>query len=70
MAGVEVVPIPGRVGQQVRNELIFENTGGGGAARQSTYKLDIVIKESVTDELVRSPATPPARSTSSTQRSS
>ena len=29
MASVDVVPIPGRVGQKLRNELIFENTGGG-----------------------------------------
>lgn len=53
MAGVEVTPIPGRVGQRVRNELIFENTGGSGQPPQSTYKLDIVIKESVTNELVK-----------------
>jgi LPS-assembly lipoprotein len=53
LSGVEVAPIPGRVGQRVRNELIFENTGGGGAAPQSTYKLDIVIKENITNELVR-----------------
>ena len=53
MSGVEVAPVPGRVGQRVRNELIFENTGGGGAAPQSTYKLDIVIKENVTNELVQ-----------------
>ena len=32
MAAVEIDPIPGRVGQRVRNELIFENTGGGYAA--------------------------------------
>jgi LPS-assembly lipoprotein len=51
MAGVDVTPIPGRVGQRVRNELIFENTGGGGAA-PTTYKLDIVIKESLINELV------------------
>ncbi|HEU0017402.1 MAG TPA: LPS assembly lipoprotein LptE [Methyloceanibacter sp.] len=52
MAGVEVAPVPGRVGQRVRNELIFENTGGGGAAPQTTYKLDIIIKENITNELV------------------
>ena len=53
MSGVEVAPVPGRVGQRVRNELIFENTGGSGAAPQSTYKLDIVIKENITNELVQ-----------------
>jgi LPS-assembly lipoprotein len=52
MAGVEVTPIPGRVGQRVRNELIFENTGGSGQG-PSTYTLDIVIKESLINELVQ-----------------
>ncbi len=51
MAGVEVTPIPGRVGQKLRNELIFANTGGGKAA-PTAYRLDIVIKESVINELV------------------
>jgi LPS-assembly lipoprotein len=52
MAGVEITPIPGRVGQKLRNELIFADTGGGlpGPKR---YRLDIVIKESVTDQLVQ-----------------
>ena len=53
MSGVEVAPVPGRVGQRVRNELIFENTGGGGAAPKTNYTLDIVIKENVTNELVK-----------------
>ena len=52
MAGVDVTPIPGRVGQKLRNELIFANTGGGNAA-PTRYRLDIVIKESVTDQLVQ-----------------
>jgi len=52
MAGVDVTPIPGRVGQKLRNELIFENTGGAAAA-PATYKLDIVIKESLINELVQ-----------------
>jgi LPS-assembly lipoprotein len=52
MAGVDVTPIPGRVGQRLRNELIFENTGGGAAA-PATYKLDIVIRESLINELVQ-----------------
>jgi LPS-assembly lipoprotein len=51
MAGIDVTPIPGRVGQRVRNELIFENTGGSGQTGK-TYKLDIVVKESLTNELV------------------
>ena len=32
LAKLEVAPIPGRVGQRVRNELIFQATGGGNAA--------------------------------------
>src|SRR3989337_57338 len=52
MAAGDLTPIPGRVGQKMRNGLIFANTGGGyGAPAQ--YKLDIAIKESVTDELVQ-----------------
>jgi LPS-assembly lipoprotein len=52
MAGVEVTPIPGRVGQKLRNELIFANTGGGEAA-PTAYKLDIVIKESLVSQLAQ-----------------
>ena len=52
MTAVDVVPIPGRVGQKLRSELIFYNTGGGNSA-PPRYKLDIVIKESVTDQLVQ-----------------
>jgi LPS-assembly lipoprotein len=52
MAAVSVDPIPGRVGQKLRNELIFASTGGNYAA-PSRYKLDIAIKESVTDQLVQ-----------------
>jgi LPS-assembly lipoprotein len=29
---VDFAPIPGRVGQRVRNALVFESTGGGNAA--------------------------------------
>jgi LPS-assembly lipoprotein len=52
MAGVEINPIPGRVGQKLRNELIFANTGGSRAT-PSRYRLEIAIKESVTDQLVQ-----------------
>jgi LPS-assembly lipoprotein len=52
MAGIDVAPIPGRVGQKLRNELIFTNTGGG-AAPPARYRIDIAIKESVTDQLVQ-----------------
>jgi LPS-assembly lipoprotein len=52
MKTVEVEAIPGRVGQKIRNELIFSNTGGGNEL-PSKYKLDITIRESVTQELVK-----------------
>jgi LPS-assembly lipoprotein len=51
MAGIDVNPIPGRVGQRVRNELIFANTGGGTPA-PPRYRLDIAIRERVTNQLV------------------
>ena len=66
---VDITPIPGRVGQKLRNELIFANTGGGDPA-PTTYKLDIVIKESVTNELVEITGDATGRSTSSMPRSS
>jgi LPS-assembly lipoprotein len=52
MASVDVQPIPGRVGQKVRNELIFSNTGGGYAAAPK-YKLRIAIRERVINQLVQ-----------------
>ena len=51
MAGVEINPIPGRVGQKIRNELIFATTGGGYPA-PSHYRLDVTIKESLVNQLV------------------
>jgi LPS-assembly lipoprotein len=52
MQTVDVAPIPGRVGQKVRNELIFANTGGGYAGPMK-YKLDITVKERVIDQMVQ-----------------
>ncbi|MGH6736518.1 MAG: LPS assembly lipoprotein LptE [Methyloceanibacter sp.] len=52
MASVDVTPIPGRVGQKLRNELIFANTGGGYAP-EPRYTLKIAIRERVIDQLVR-----------------
>ncbi|MGD9866711.1 MAG: LPS assembly lipoprotein LptE [Hyphomicrobiales bacterium] len=44
MAQVDVNTIPGRVGQQLRNELIFSTTRGGHG-QPARYSLDIAIKE-------------------------
>jgi len=51
MRTVTIAPIPGRVGQRIRNELIFGTTGGG-YADASVYRLQIAIKESVKDVFV------------------
>ncbi len=51
LARVEVSAIPGRVGQRVRNEVIFGLTGGGRPASPD-YRLDIVIRESQSSSLV------------------
>lgn len=53
LAKVSVSTIPGRVGQQIRNELIFHSTGGGGEAINPEMRLEVAIRESVTSTLVR-----------------
>ena len=49
---VDFAPIPGRVGQRLRNELIYEATGGG-TPLPPEYRLDVAINESVSSTLVR-----------------
>lgn len=51
MASLDITEIPGRVGQRVRNELIFGVTGGGRPP-QAQYRLDISVRETVADTLV------------------
>jgi len=53
LAKMEVAPIPGRVGQKLRNELIYESTGGGNEAVNPNYRLEIVITESISATLVQ-----------------
>ncbi len=53
LAELEVAPIPGRVGQRLRNELIFQSTGGGYAAPQAMYRLEVVLTESISATLVQ-----------------
>jgi LPS-assembly lipoprotein len=50
---VSITTIPGRVGQRIRNEMIFQATGGAGEAVSPVYTLDIAIRESVTSTLVQ-----------------
>ncbi|WP_171988008.1 hypothetical protein [Hyphomicrobium sp. NDB2Meth4] len=52
LAQLEIAPIPGRVGQRLRNELIYQSTGGGHA-QEPVYRLEIVIRESLTPTLVQ-----------------
>jgi LPS-assembly lipoprotein len=52
LAQIDTTTIPGRVGQRVRNELIFQNTGGGTPAPPA-YRLEIVLRENLTSTLVR-----------------
>ena len=43
MKAVDIAPIPSRVGQRLRNELIFGTTGGGEASAP-VYRLDIALR--------------------------
>jgi LPS-assembly lipoprotein len=52
MAEVEVAAIPGRVGQRIRNEVMFQNTGGGEPL-PPTHRLEVAIKENVISTLVK-----------------
>ena len=52
LAALDIAPIPGRVGQRIRNELIFQATGGGQPLPPE-YRLDIAINESVSSTLVQ-----------------
>lgn len=52
LSQVEMAPIPGRVGQRIRNEFIFESTGGGQAVPPE-YRLEVAIREGRTSTLIR-----------------
>lgn len=51
LKAVRISPIPGRAGQRIRNELIYQVTNGGSPL-PSLYRLDIVIRESEIAALV------------------
>src|SRR5450631_2186541 len=51
MRAVDIGLVPGRVGQEVRNELIFKETGGREAAAPR-YRLEIAVRESEQSTLV------------------
>ena len=52
LAQLDVATIPGRVGQRIRNELIFQSSGGGELA-PPTHRLEVSITESVLSTLVK-----------------
>ncbi len=52
MKAVRVTAIPGRVGQRIRNELLFQTTGDGHTTEASKYRLDVAISERVTSAIV------------------
>ena len=51
MASVDIAPIPGRVGQRIRNELLFDQSATSSFGPPTT-RLDIVVTESVASTLV------------------
>lgn len=53
LSQINIATIPSRVGQRLRNDLIFENNGGALPA-EPLYRLDIAIRESLVSTLVRS----------------
>jgi len=48
---VGIGTIPGRVGQQLRNELLFQSTGGSEPAEHH-YQLSVVMRQRLTSALV------------------
>jgi LPS-assembly lipoprotein len=57
---VDISTIPGRVGQRVRNELIFKTTGGG-EPDVPKFRLDIALRESLLNTLVEGTGDPSAQ---------
>jgi LPS-assembly lipoprotein len=53
MKQVDFAPIPGRVGQRIRNDLVFQSTGGGGNALPPEYRFEVVLQENLTSTLVK-----------------
>ena len=49
---IDIAKVPGRVGQKLRNELVYGTTGGGQAL-PSEYRLELAIKESESSVNVR-----------------
>ncbi|MGH1352866.1 MAG: hypothetical protein ACRBBN_18985 [Methyloligellaceae bacterium] len=52
LKSVSISKIPGRVGQRIRNELIYQVTNGG-APLPPLYRLELAVRESDTSTLVQ-----------------
>lgn len=62
MKTVDISTIPGRVGQRIRNELIFGATGGERYGDvKPEYRLDLVVKEELRNTLVAQTGDPQGR---------
>jgi LPS-assembly lipoprotein len=48
---VDFAPIPGRVGQRIRNDLIFQSTGGGNPLPPQ-FRFEVVLQENLLSTLV------------------
>jgi LPS-assembly lipoprotein len=53
LAGLDIAPIPGRVGQRIRNELVFDKSASGATA-QATKRVEIKLTESLLTTLANS----------------
>jgi LPS-assembly lipoprotein len=53
MKSVDIALVPGRVGQRIRNELIFAAQGGAGdGGAKQEYRLELAVKEELRNTLV------------------
>jgi LPS-assembly lipoprotein len=52
LAQLDVATMPGRVGQRIRNELIFQSSGGGELL-PPTHRLEVSVTESILSTLVK-----------------
>jgi LPS-assembly lipoprotein len=52
LAEVDIAPIPGRVGQRVRNDLVFDRSAAGDA-RAPSKRLEVKLTESLLTTLVQ-----------------
>lgn len=50
---LDIAPMPGRVGQLIRNELLFQTTGGA-VPTAPEFRFEVALRETVTATLVRS----------------